>query len=248
MDEVALLRSFRATVADPPADVVAAAGTALLAQDGARAPASQRRFRPRRRFAVALGLVACILAAAGAFAAGFGDVLDGPPAPPKNEAALKNLFPPLHIGRAVTLAENGGRKLFGARTASGGYCFSATSPIDPDGEGGYCVSPSEAKALGAGEVVAFAMSGGSVGGYAPGATTVRVTGAGIDVTFPVKPSGWWLGVARVPLTPRNGVIEGDVVATSIGPDRNVLGSDPLMHVTVVKGRDGRVVGVGIAFV
>jgi hypothetical protein len=247
MDEVARLRSFRATVADPPADVVAAAEALLLAQLEARAPANRLRFRRRRAFGVAVGVAACVMAAAGAFAAGLGDILDAPPAPRENQAALQNLFPPLQIGHAVTLAENNGRKLFGARTTRGGYCFSATSAIDPRGEGGYCVSRSEAEALDAGgEVVAFGMSGWSVGGYAPGASTVRVTGAGVDVTFPVQPNGWWVGAARVPVRPPSDVIEGYVVASSVASDGKVLGTDPLMHVTVVKGRDGRVIAVRMA--
>jgi hypothetical protein len=174
------------------------------------------------------------------------DPLTGPAAPPENDAALRNLFPPYQIGHAKQLAAYDGRKLFGARTGTGGYCFSATSPIDPKGEGGHCVTPSEARTLDTGATVAFAMSGGSVGGYAPGASHVRVSGAGIDVTVPVSATGWWLGVAQLPAKPPphfRGPF--DVVATSLSADGQVLGRDPLMRVSVL--RPGRGWVLGIAF-
>jgi hypothetical protein len=193
----------------------------------------------------------CLLVTAGALAAAgvLGEgILGGPSAPPENDAALRALFPPYRIGHATELAAYDGRKLFGARTAQGGYCFSATSPIDPKAEGGHCVSEAEARTLDAGGTVAFAMSGSSVGGYAPGATNVHVAGAGIDVTVPVQENGWWLGIAELP---RNPLPEGQdsalVIATSIGPDGRLLGNDPLMHVTVTRTGAGRVIGFGIAF-
>lgn len=245
MDEIARVRSFRVHVSDPSADVVEAARARLLGRFD-----SKRRHRLRSRSALATAAaVACALGAAGALAAAgilTGDILRGPPAPPQNDAALRALFPPYRIGHASALAEAGGRTLFGARTARGGYCFSATSPTDPKGEGGHCVSEAEAHTLEGGGTVAFAMSGGSVGGYAPGATEVRVSGAGIDVTVPVGENGWWIGVARLshdPPLPDDR--DAFVVATSIGPDGQVVGRDPLMRVRRLKDR-GRVVGIGFA--
>lgn len=213
--------------------------------------------RPSRPMLVAAIALVCLLGAAGALAAAgvLGDgILSGPSAPPENDTALRALFPPYHIGRATQLAEYEGRKLFGARTAAGGYCFSATSPIDPKGEGGHCVYKTEAQTLDAGGTVAFAMSGASVGGYAPGATTVRVSGAGIDLTFPVGENGWWLGVAPLPGMDRmmrlhrllNGKDRDSVVATTIGPDGLVVGQDPLMLVAVARTSDGRFVGISVA--
>jgi hypothetical protein len=199
----------------------------------------------------------CLLGAAAALAAsgvlGVG-IFNGPPAPPQNDAALRALFPPLQIGHATQLVEYEGRTLFGARTAAGGYCFSATSPVDPKGEGGHCVSKDEAQTLDAGGTVAFGMSGASVGGYAPGASTVRVSGAGIDATFPVGENGWWLGVAHIPGIERimrlhrlpNGKEQDSVVATSIAPDGHELGRDPLMLVTIARTNTGRFVGIGVA--
>jgi hypothetical protein len=215
-----------------------------------------RLIRGRRAIVVAIVLVLLIgggvaLAASALFG---GDPLTGPPAPPDNDAALRALFPPYRIGHATQLAEYEGRKLFGARTASGGYCFSATSPIDPKGEGGHCVYKAEAQTLDAGGTVAFAMSGASVGGYAPRAKTVRVSGAAIDLTFPVGENGWWLGMARLPGMERmmrlhrllNGKDRDSVVATSIGPDGQVLGRDRLMLVAVARTSDGRFVGISMA--
>jgi hypothetical protein len=216
----------------------------------------RRLVRSRRTVVAAIVLVLLIgggvaLAASALFG---GDPLTGPPAPRDNDAALRALFPPYHIGHATQLAEYEGRKLFGARTARGGYCFSATSSIDPKGEGGHCVYKAEAQTLDAGGTVAFAMSGASVGGYAPRANTVRVSGAGIDLTFPVGENGWWLGVAPLPGMERmlrlhrllNGKDRDSVVATSIGPGGEVLGQDPLMLVAVARTTDGRFAGISVA--
>jgi hypothetical protein len=250
VDEITRIRSFRADVSEPSAQVVAAARGALFVAVDSRPAWRRWAVRSRRTLVVALAL-ACLLGGAGALAAAgvLGDgILSGPSAPPENDVALQALFPPYRIGHATELAESQGRKLFGARTASGGYCFSATSPIDPKGEGGHCVSKAEANTLEAGGTVAFAMSGWSVGGYAPGASSVRVAGAGIDVTFPVGENGWWLGVAELPKNPLpNGQDRAQVVATGIGPDGRVLGEDPLMLVTIARTVAGRVIGIGIAF-
>lgn len=251
MDEITRMRSFRTDVSDPSADVVAAARSGLLALVDSRSTRRRWRYGGRRALVVAIAL-ACLLGGAGALAASglLGDgILSGPSAPPENDAALRALFPPYRIGHATELAANEGRKLFGARTAVGGYCFSATSPIDPKGEGGHCVSKAEARTLDDGGTVAFAMSGSSVGGYAPRASKVRVTGAGIDITVPVGENGWWLGVAQLPPNPLpDGRDRAFVVATSIGPDGRVLGQDPLMLVTLARGGSGRVIGIGIAFI
>jgi hypothetical protein len=250
VDEVTRIRSFRANVPEPPLHVVAEARTALLALVDSRPTRRRWAVRSRRTLVAAVAL-ACLLGGAGALAASgvLGDgILSGPSAPPENDAALQALFPPYRIGHATQLTEYQGRKLFGARTARGGYCFSATSPIDPKGEGGHCVSKGEANTLDAGGTVAFAMSSSSVGGYAPRATSVHVAGAGIDVTFPVGENGWWLGVAELPKNPlSDGQDRALVVATSIGPDGRVIGEDPLMLVTVGRTVDGRVVGIGIEF-
>jgi hypothetical protein len=211
-----------------------------------------RLMRSRRAIVVAILLVLLIgggvaLAASALFG---GDRLSGPPAPSDNDAALRALFPPYRIGHATQLAEHDGRKLFGARTASGGYCFSATSPIDPKGEGGHCVSKADALKLDASRPVAFTMSGWSAGGYAPGAREVRMSGAGIDVTVPVAENGWWVGVAQLPLGGRlrsalpAGQDRGFVVATSVGPDGQVLGQARVMIVTVTRDDSGRVLTVG----
>jgi hypothetical protein len=249
MDEITRIRSFRADVSEPSAHVVAAARSALLAVIDSR-PTRRRAVRSGRTLVAAVAL-ACLLGGAGALAASglLGDgILSGPSAPPENDAALSALFPPYRIGHATELTEYEGRKLFGARTARGGYCFSATSPTDPKGEGGHCVSEAEARTLDAAGTVAFAMSGWSVGGYAPGASSVRVAGAGIDVTFPVGENGWWLGVAELPKNPLpNGQDRAQVVATGIGPDGRVLGEDPLMLVTIARTVARRVIGIGIAF-
>jgi hypothetical protein len=252
MDEITQMRSFRAEVYDPSAEVVAAARREFLAHANAR---SRRRSQTRsRRLLIAAVALMCVLGAASALAASglLGDgILNGPSAPPENDAALQALFPPYRIGHATKLAEYEGRKLFGARTAKGGYCFSATSPIDPKGEGGHCVSKAEARTLDAQGTVAFAMSGWSVGGYAPGASEVRVSGAGIDVTVPVGEKGWWLGVAQLSLRSSEPLPDGPdralVVATSIGPDGRVVGRDPLMLVTRMRTPNGVVVGIGMAF-
>jgi|RhiMetdeSRZDD1v2_1073273.scaffolds.fasta_scaffold88286_2 hypothetical protein len=208
-----------------------------------------------RRLVVAVAVV--LLVGGGvAFAASNllgGDPLTGPPAPAENDAALRALFPPYQIGHATQLAERGGRKLFGARTARGGYCFSATSPTDPKGEGGHCVSVEEARTLTAGGTVAFAMSGWSVGGYAPGATSVRINGAGLDETVPVNEKGWWLGVARLPVEQMmrehrlpDGTQQAAVIATSVAAAGREIGRDQLMLVHLARTSDGRFVGVGFA--
>jgi hypothetical protein len=182
-----------------------------------------------------------------------GDPLKGPPAPPENDVALRALFPPYKIGHATQLATYEGRRLFGARTARGGYCFSATSPTDPMGEGGHCVSEAQSRRLDAGGSVAFTMSGWSAGGYAPGASEVRVSGAGIDATIPVAENGWWVGVARLPLgtdRPRsplpNGQDRGTVTATSVAADGQVLGRARVMVVLVTRDAHGQVLTVGWA--
>lgn len=247
------MRSFRTDVSDPSADVVAAAHTGLVALVNSRPTRRTWRYGGRRALVAAIAL-ACLLGGAGALAAsgllGNG-IFSGPSAPPENDAALRALFPPYRIGHATELSAYEGRKLFGARTAGGGYCFSATSPIDPKGEGGHCVSKAEARTLDDGGTVAFGMSGWSVGGYAPGASKVRVSGAGIDVTFPVGENGWWLGVAQL-LRPADPLPDGPdrafVVATSIGPDGRVLGRDPLMLVTRQRTPSGLVIGIGIALI
>jgi hypothetical protein len=200
MDEITPLRSFRADVSGPSPDVAAEARGSLLRQIDS--PGMRVRWTPsRRRTLVAAVAVIFLLAGVGALAASgmvpLG-ILGGPSAPPENDAALRALFPPLRIGHATELAQYDGRTLFGAHSAKGGYCFSATSPSDPNGEGGHCVSEAEARTLDVGGTVAFAMSGGSIGGYAPRATTVHVHGAGIDRTFAVDANGWWLGVAQLP--------------------------------------------------
>ncbi len=73
---------------------------------------------------------------------------------------------------------------------------------------------------------------------------------GVDETVPVGANGWWLGIAQVPsfpsrlppdqLKPR----EGDVIATRIDADGNELGSDPAIHVRIVRFGDGRLAGIG----
>ena len=243
MAEITRLRTFRLDVSDPSSEVVAAARSGLLEVIDMRGRPRRSALRSRRALAVAVALV-CLLTGAGALAATGvlgGGLLGGPSAPPENDAALRGLFPPYDIGPASTLAEHEGRKLFGARTAKGGYCFSATSPTDPKGEGGHCVSDAEARTLDAGGTVAFAMSGWSVGGYAPGATSVHVAGAGIDVTAPVGENGWWVGVAELPRNPlRQGQESAQVVATGVGPEGQVLGEDPLMLVRIARSGSGRV--------
>jgi hypothetical protein len=246
MDEITRIRTFRADVTPPSGYVVGASRRELLAVIDSRPTGRWWAIRSRRALAAAIALV-CLLGTAGAIAAsgllGNG-ILSGNSAPPENAAALRALFPPYSIGRATELAHYDGRKLFGARTRRGGYCFSATSPTDPTGEGGHCVSNAEARTLDAGRTVAFAMSGASVGGYAPGASKVRVSGAGIRVTVPVGENGWWLGVARLSRdTLPDGEHRAFVVATSIGPDGRVLGHDALMFVTVYGTGAGRVIQV-----
>jgi hypothetical protein len=88
------------------------------------------------------------------------------------------------------------------------------------------------------------MSGGSIGGYAPGASQVRVSGAGIDLTVPVSEKGWWLGVADLPAKPPphfRGPV--DVVATSLSPDGRVVGRDALMRISVLTPGAGWVLSI-----
>ncbi|MGZ4308873.1 MAG: hypothetical protein ACXVRV_03405 [Gaiellaceae bacterium] len=256
MDEIARIRSFRADVSEPSAGLIAAARNQLLAVTRSQRTQGSWSVWSRRTLVVALALV-CLLAGAGALAASgvFGDgILSGPSAPPENDAALRALFPPYRIGHATQLAEYEGRKLFGARTGAGGYCFSATSPIDPKAEGGHCVYKAESRRLDAGEAVAFSMSGWSAGGYAPGASEVHVYGAGIDETIPVAQNGWWVGVAQIPDMEGlvrlhrlpNGKDRASVVAASIASDGQVLGQDPLMLVAIARAQDGQFVGISIA--
>lgn len=202
-------------------------------------PVTRRtRLRRRRRLvAVAAALIAALGAAATVAAATVGvgplhDALTGPAAPEDKQDALRGLFPPLKIGPARVLAEHDGRTLYGARTARGGYCFSATSPVDPQAEGGHCVSTAEARRLDRHGTVAFAMSGSSVGGYARGAEAVRITGAGLDVRVPVNPAGWWIGVAELRRPPLpDGVDADDVVASAFGRDGESLGDYVLLRIT-----------------
>ena len=213
-----------------------------------------RRLRTRRRHRlVATAAVVVLALVAGATFAGamvgigpLEGALTGPAAPREKQEAMRDLFPPLKIGPARTLAEYGGRTLFGARTARGGYCFSATSPVDPNAEGGHCVSREEARRLDSRGTVAFAMSGWSVGGYAPGATTVRITGAGLRVTVPVNERGWWIGVARLPDPPLpDGVDEAIVIATAFAGDGRPLAADALFHIRRVKGLAGDVFSISL---
>jgi hypothetical protein len=187
--------------------------------------------RPSRRRALAAALAATAALGMGVAIAATTDILQGTPAPPENDAALRQLFPPLSIGPATELTSHDGRTLFGARTKRGGYCFSATSPIDPKGEGGHCVSDAESRALDRRHVVSFAMSGSSVGGYAAGADHVRVTGAGIDVELPVSDRGWWVGTAPLEFPPLPASVDrATVVATAYTADGTVIGRDPLLRI------------------
>lgn len=186
--------------------------------------------RRRRSTVIAAALAALAILGAG-IALAAADILEGPPAEPERDAALRSLFPPLGIGPATNLVSRDGRTLYGARTKTGSYCFSATSPADPNGEGGHCVSDAEARRLDQRGVVAVAMSGSSVGGYAPGARYVRVTGATLDLEIPVSDRGWWVGVAELPSPPLpTAVDEATVVATAYTADGEVIGSDPLMRI------------------
>ena len=228
MDDLDHVRAFRAGAAYPSDEVTAAARQALLRslRDG-RAGA---RSSGRRRLLLALTAGAAFVFASGLALAAAG-ILDGPPAPPEKQRALAELFPPLRIGRATTLASHDGRTLFGARTEAGGYCFSATSPLDPRSEGGHCVSQADERALDRRETVAFAMSGASAGGYAPGAREVRVTGPGVDVSIPVGANGWWVGEVRLPQPPLPpGVRSGTVVAAAVAEDGRVVGRDALLRI------------------
>lgn len=203
-----------------------------------RGPSVRRPPRLRARL-LAVALAALVVLGVGVAIAATTDLLQGPPAAPENDRALRQLFPPLDIGPATELASHGERTLFGARTRRGGYCFSATSPTDPRGEGGHCVSDVEARTLDRRGVVAFAMSGSSVGGFAPGAEYVRVSGAGMDVELPVAPAGWWVGEARLPDPPLpSGVEQANVVATAYRADGTLSGRDPLLRVRRLGGFKG----------
>lgn len=182
-----------------------------------------------RVLAAAVALLAAV--GVGVAIAATTDILEGAPAPPENDAALRQLFPPLAIGPATELASRNGRTLFGARTRSGGYCFSATSPVDPTGAGGHCVSEAEARALDRRRVVAFAMSGSSVGGYAPGADYVRITGAGLEVEIPVSRNGWWVGEVRLGKPPLPAAVDdASVVATAYEAGGREIAADPLLRI------------------
>jgi hypothetical protein len=214
------------------------------------------RLRRTRRTVITSVALAALVGSAAALAAGAllgAAPFKGPPAPSVNDTALRALFPPERIGRATQLAENEGRTLFGARTARGGYCFSATSPTDPNGEGGHCVSEDEARTLTAGGSVAFAMSGWSVGGYAPGATGVRIAGVGLDETIAVNHDGWWIGVAQLPVGQMmrqhhlpDGTDRGTLVATSLAADGQEIGHDPVMVVKVATTGDGQFAGISFS--
>jgi len=197
----------------------------------AQVPARTALPRPRRRILLAavLALLAAVAVGVGLAATG---ILQGPAAPAENDAALRRLMPPLGIGPATELASQGGRTLFGARTERGGYCFSATSQTDPEGEGGHCLSDGDAARLDRARVVAFALSGSSAAGYAPGAESVRITGAGLDVEILVSDNGWWVGEARLPSPPLlpEGVERATVVATARAEDGALVGRDSLLVV------------------
>jgi hypothetical protein len=217
MDEIALLSSFQAHVADPGAATIQAARSALT---------EPLRRRHSRRLVLAAALGTCALAASGALAAV--NILDGPAAPSVNDSGLQNLLPPLGIGHARTLATLAGRTLFGARTKAGGYCFSATSPTDPDAGGGYCLPDPEATRINAHELVGFPISGGTVAGYAPaGATHVRLRGLGLDTTVPVARNGWWVGNASAVYSLQ--APEGFLTATALDAQGHELASDPVIH-------------------
>ena len=207
--------------------------------DVERRATSHGRSRPsgrRRRTLIAAALAGLTVVGAGVALAAASDILDGPAAEPERDAALRSLFPPLGIGPATKLVSRDGRTLYGARTKRGSYCFSATSPSDPNDAGGHCVSDAEARRLDQRGVVAVAMSGSSIGGYAPGARYVRVTGATLDLEIPVSDGGWWVGVAELPSPPLpTAVDEATVVATAYTLDGDVIGSDPLIRIRRVGG-------------
>jgi hypothetical protein len=226
MDELHELSRFHAEVASPSEETIVAARHELRAFIDA-SPARRRRGRLRLA-AVAL---AVLVPVGSALAIAETDILRGPPAPAEQESGLQGLFPPAKIGEATTLARHAGRTLFGARTELGGYCFSASSPIDPKAEGGHCVSARETQLLDDGGSVAFPMSGGSVGGYAPGAVSVRITGPGLDVTAPVSRSGWWVAAAPLPEPPLpRGTSEALVVATGMAQSGEVTGRERIFRI------------------
>jgi hypothetical protein len=236
MAELADLQRFRATVSDPEAHLVARARADLKRSIGGAAVAVPRWRGRRVRLLVAI--VALVVTGTGLGIAESG-VLDGPPAPPVQDAALQRLFPPFGIGHAATLASYGGRSLFGARTASGGYCLSATSPTDPDAGGGHCLSDGYAARLTAGEPISLVLSGWSAAGFAPGARLVRLHGLGVDATVPVASNGWWIGVAEVhPFALPGGATSGEVTATALAADGSTLATTTVFRVTAVPGVKG----------
>jgi hypothetical protein len=238
MADLADIGQFRGTVRDPGPAETAIARAALVHEIGRGN--SRTRSRRRRRALPALAVALVVVVATGLAIARSG-AFDGPPAPPGPDAALQRLFPPLGIGHATTLATYGGRTFFGARTAAGGYCFSATSPLDPDAEGGHCVSAPKAAQLDAGAAVSTLTSSWTVGGYAPGAATVRLAGPGVDAIVPVASNGWWVGVADPHLTPSARPKTGDVTATGLSPDGTALATTTIFRILAVPS------GVGIAY-
>jgi hypothetical protein len=236
MGELADLRRFRSTVADPDGVSIASARGAL---ERSIARGTRRR-APTRRAALAVALVLLAVGGSGLAIADRG-IFDGPPAPPAQDAGQQRLIPSLKIGHATTLASYGGRSLFGSRTAAGGYCLSASSPTDPDAEGGRCLSDRYGAVLAAGKPITIPISGGSVGGYAPGASTVSLTGLGDAETVPVAPNGWWIGVATLgdlfalPARERNG---GEVTATLRAADGSILDTLVVFRLESIPGVPG----------
>jgi hypothetical protein len=231
MDEISVLAGLHAHVSGPDPVVTADARRRLFATLEESVAQGRRRRRP---IVLLAALAVAVFAAVGAVAAV--DILNGPAAPAANDAALQHLFPPLGIGHASILAANGDRTLFGARTAAGGYCFSAKSPTDTRAEGGHCVSDAEVTRLDAGEMVGFAISGGTVGGYAPNAARVRIHGLGFDETVPVAGNGWWVGDASPVYALKTP--SGTLIATTLDGDGHELASDPILRVTHLPNEPG----------
>jgi hypothetical protein len=236
MPELADLTAFRANVADPDEAAIGTARSDLL-RAIERRPSAHRR---SRRLALAVALVVLAIGGSGLALANHG-VFDGPPAPPAQDAGQQRLFPMLRIGHATTLASYGGRSLFGSRTAAGGYCLSASSPVDPDAEGGRCLSDRYAALLAAGRPITIPISGGSVGGYAPGASSVGIAGLGVDETVPVAANGWWIGVVdlgnvfALSSSDRNG---GEVSATARAADGSVIAITLVFRLETLPGLPG----------
>jgi hypothetical protein len=236
MPELADLTAFRANVADPDEAAIGIARAGLL-RAIERRPSPHRR---ARRVALAVALAVLAIGGSGLALADHG-VFDGPPAPPAQDAGQQRLFPMLGIGHATTLARYGGRSLFGSRTAAGGYCLSASSPADPDAEGGRCLSDRYGALLAAGHPITIPISGGSVGGYAPGAGTVGLAGLGVDETVPVAANGWWIGavdlgnVFALSSSERNG---GEVTATARAADGSVIATTLVFRLETFPGVPG----------